>query len=817
MPEAISPKQGFTRRSFLKGVGAAGALGLAGAAGMTAVDGWLAPASAYAGTEERVGYMYHQLHCGGSCPFKCTVRDGRLCLMEPNDANKDSRYRVCCLKGLSEIQHVYSAERIQTPLKLVGERGSGEYVSITWDEALDMLKEKLTGIWNEHGKNAVYVHTSGEAGQTMPFLAPMLGAQTGGWTGIDQGIGNGLDPAIGSSKGTSDTPGETGVGVGYAAITNDPRDMVNSDFIINIGSNFVETNLMQSARFFDAKEAGAHIVTVDPHFCTTAQKSNEWVPIEPGTDAALFLGMVSVVLDKKLYNTDFMVSRTGFPFLVSDEDGKLLRAGEGGGVDASGKAVDPGDFMVWDTASNAAVRHDAEGAQPALEGTYEIDGKSYTTVFSKLVEHQAPYTLSWASGLTKIPEEKIEELATRYATANAAGILTGWGGVDKMSNSDIDGHAIAMLVGLTGQIGRPGAFVGCPAEGSGTYGASLAGWKFPSGLKSVSAEKPPYLFYQGETKIRAYVAVGDTALQKMADMGKTVEWLKSLDFVCVMDMYHMTTCDYADLILPVSTKFEAEEDIARLMVYNGHVMLGGKVLEPLFESRSDFRIQKDIAEVLGIGDELPESNEAWIRYQLDKATDASLAGITVDSLMENGYVQELAPQADPKINYADRFGTASKKMQVYYDAFVDIDQELPTWEQNQEMFEGNPLKEKYPLQYCQVRTKYRLHNQFFDSSWINEIVEFRVELNPIDMKSRELETGDEVEVFNDRGTMKCKVSANESVRPGVLRVVEGVWDKQVEGGGYQFLTNGSMPERSSKLALGSSQPFNDTLCEVKKA
>ena len=140
MGEVASSRVGLTRRSFLKTAGAAGALGLAGAAGMTSSSNWLAPVEANAdeGAEERVAYTYHQKHCRGNCMLKCTVRDGRLCKIEPNMAAAKG-FQSVCLKGLSEIQHVYSADRIQSPMKRVGERGSGEFVAISWDEALDIF------------------------------------------------------------------------------------------------------------------------------------------------------------------------------------------------------------------------------------------------------------------------------------------------------------------------------------------------------------------------------------------------------------------------------------------------------------------------------------------------------------------------------------------------------------------------------------------------------------------------------------------------------------------------------------------------------
>ena len=95
--------------------------------------------------EQKTAYTFHQFMCGGGCSLKCTVRDGRLCLIEPNDALGEELGTVC-LRGLSEVQHVYSADRIQTPLKRVGARGSNEFEAITWDEALDIIEEKIKGI-----------------------------------------------------------------------------------------------------------------------------------------------------------------------------------------------------------------------------------------------------------------------------------------------------------------------------------------------------------------------------------------------------------------------------------------------------------------------------------------------------------------------------------------------------------------------------------------------------------------------------------------------------------------------------------------------
>ena len=113
MSRANCSKTNLTRRGFVK-AGALGSLGLAAAGSMTGCSEWLGSASG-SEAEEYVGYTFHQNHCTGHCSLKCTVRDGRLCLIEPNDAFPDPRYRIVCVRGESEIQHVYGAERIQTP------------------------------------------------------------------------------------------------------------------------------------------------------------------------------------------------------------------------------------------------------------------------------------------------------------------------------------------------------------------------------------------------------------------------------------------------------------------------------------------------------------------------------------------------------------------------------------------------------------------------------------------------------------------------------------------------------------------------------
>ena len=120
------------------------------------------------------------------------------------------------------------------------------------------------------------------------------------------------------------------------------------------------------------------------------------------------------------------------------------------------------------------------------------------------------------------------------------------------------------------------------------------------------------------------------------------------------------------------------------------------------------------------------------------------------------------------------------------------------------------------MQFSQPRTKYHIHSQFCDASWIQQYYEAVLEINPVDAKSRNLQQGDIVEVFNDRGNFKCNCQLNEAVRPGAVRMYEGMWEKYMKEGAIQNVTNDARNKRGYKLVNGPVVPFNDTLVQVRK-
>ena len=802
------PNTTLTRRGFLKATGTAtGALGIAGVAGsasMFSTDGWFAPAPAHAEPREHVAYTYHQAHCRGHCMLKCTVRDGRLSLIQPNDKAKEGLQTVC-LKGLSEIQHVYSAERIQTPLKRVGERGAHEFVAISWDEAMGIFAQNVKKCWDAYGKQSVFASIAMES-EVASELGKLLSASMDTVGGIDVGYANGLAGMYGGAKRSGP--------LGAVTAFNGVADWMNTKTLLFVGVNFIESSLTQTKPFFDAKEAGMHAISIDPHFSPTASKCDEWIPIEPGTDAALFLGMISSILDHEWFDADYVRNHTSLPFLVSDADGALLRDHA---EDPSVEKPEDGQtnpFFVWDEMTSAARPYTDEGAIPALEGTYEIDGKSYTTVFSLLKKAQAAYSVDWAAETTHIPAMDIERLTERYATGGPACIAVGYGGNDKYGNADIAGHAAGLLAALTGNVGRAGGGIGYPGFGYGS--APLGAWPLNKDMKPTTLSVPAFELPYAETDIKCFIGVGDQIQQRFADLNKLAEWVDGLDFIVYADVYHSTGAQYADLVLPICSRFESDEAIGGVRSNKGQVMLRQQVLEPLFESKTDFAFEREIARALGIDASLPKSNEERVAHMLSTATNPKVEGITLEALQDNqGVLPYKGPSAIP---FADqKYPTLSGRLEVYYPDMLTFGQALPAWEPPEETGPESALRDSFPLQLCQMRTRFHIHNQFCDAEWIRQYSTAGLRMNPQDMEARGLATGDKVEVFNERGSFSCPVEGDESIRPGSARIFEGEWSKFMDAGNIQNVTNPGISDRGRALLNGPVIPYNDTLVEVKKA
>ena len=789
----------LSRRGFLKAAGAVGAAG-AVAGGMASAGGWLAPAKATAAPEEKVAYTYHNEHCLCNCMLKCTVRDGRLVMLQPRE-NEDKRFRNICCKGISEIQNIYGEARIQSPMKRVGERGSGEFEVISWDEAFQIIAENFKTVQDKYGKDALWIQFSTEAQQRFtPLLASILGAQASGLNGYDMGQGNGQGQAFGWS--------------GMFAM-NTIWEWPQAKTVILANCNLVETSMMWSRGMLNAQEAGTKFVCLDPRFSPTAGKSDTWVNLRAGTDPAFFLGMTKYILDNELYDEEHLLAHTSFPFLVDAKTGVVLGDVRTAKDEETGEEIEEKTPFVWDSASKTAVAHNADGVKPTLKGEFTVDGRKCVTLLTLLEEQTAGYTLDWTAETCDIPAELIAQVAEQYAEGPSI-ICNGTGGIDKFGNNDVAGHSYALIASLTGNYGKRGTGCGIYGYHVTPYEAGLGGWALPEDMQPAPSPQGFYDMVKG-SDVHGAMFFGDIPTQKAANWNKTLEWIETLDFIAVADIYYSSVVDFVDLVLPVSSKFECADEIGGVKCANAHILTNQKVLDPLFESKSDFYIEKGIAEAMGYGDLFPKDGVEYAEAVL-ATDDPQVAGFTLEALAEEGGAMRLIGSEDllaPEVGF--EYDTPSGKQEPYYENLIEFGQAFPAWEQPNEAYPENPLREKYPLQFNQARSRFRVHTAYSGAEWIQQLHQPHIELNPVDAAARGLADGEKVEVFNDRGSFRAVLRLNDAVRPESAFMVESTYRQYLDGTMMQSVSNDQLNERGYALMFGPMIPYNDTLIEIKKA
>jgi len=757
--------------------------------------------------DEKVCVVPHLVHCGGSCTLDCTVRNGRLVNIQPHPLF-DERNRKMCPRAASEISNTYSEDRIKTPLRRVGERGEGKFEQISWDEAIDTIASAFKKAQDKYGNDAVFIKKTIEAlnSHGFSFIPSYIGCQTELLSGIDRNIANGFIPAFMQPHGLA---------------ADSVWAWTDSKTIINIAHNQAETAIPWFESVVLAREAGAKFIDIDPRFSPTASKADQWISTIPGQDPALFLGVLNAIVENGWYDANFVVQHTSLADLVDVETGALLGEMEPWLHPMAQKEIPARVPMVWDGKTNAAVVYN-EATDPILEGEFTVDGKQAVTQFTLLKRQIAEYTPAWAAEKCGVDEQIIIELADRYANGGPAIINWGMGGPDKFANGDILGHTLAILAAITGNYGKRGAGIGAYPGGGGMnrgIGANFAMWPIAEGFKPAPHPVPFFDMPTKENNVHAVMFFGDVPFLQRGNANETAEWLKSLDFVAVVEIYKSTVVSYADIVLPSTSRFECSEDWKALRSQFGNVLLQQKAIEPLFEAKDDLEIERLILAKWDCDKYLPKTYEELARHQLSNSTDEKISGLTFEKLVEAGGVYHIPAAVDPTVTgpTTQVLKTHTGRAELYYENLVEFGQAFPQFEEPSEAYAGNPLAERYPLIFITGKTRFRNHAYLSSAPWIGEIFVNPLMLNPVDAEARGLEDGDEVRVFNDRGEFTAMLQIDASIRPGSAFMAEERFLQHSPGGLMQNVTNSSCIPRSYTGIHGAQVPFNDNLVEIQKA
>lgn len=761
-------------------------------------------------------------NCTGACGFKARVTQGRIStLIQAADYPENSYNPRGCLRGLSMMDLIYGKDRLKYPLIRTGARGSGQFRRASWDEALNYTADKLKEITNKYGPEAIATTIQVPGTGYVQKGAMVALAGLAHWTmhhGYDQ---------------NGDLPMFWPMTFGVQSEELESLEWVNARSTLIFGSNVIQTRLPDAHHLLEAKRRG-RVVVIDPDFCSTSAKADEWMPIKADTDAALGLGMAKIIIDRKLYDADFLRDFTDFPILIRQDTGKRLLAGdvESLVLQAENQTIpDYRRLFVFHNVDGFQIL-DPENLSPTkadLEGEYEItltDGRliKVETVLTALRKTLVEYDLEQVAAITGLDPAQIERVTLDTSANTPVHVIYGASNY-QWYNGDLKGRALSLLPVLTGSIGKSGAGISTYA-GQYRIRFDLASWWFPEGSK---LNWVPYLhFLQGEgprypkNGIKAMIGGWGNPFDQhnMSNRLKERATSGELEFILTTDFQMSTSCMWSDVVLPVPSWYEKHDLTATIL--HPYLQLQQPAIKPLFESRSELWIFRELAKRINPVFEkhfFPEfdENEAALKVieMLLAKGGFETEGITL-AMLQKGPVRLHSPapgdrqvpfyeqvhhrQPFPPPSYpAPIKATAqflrSGRIEFYKDEdlFLSEGEQLPVHKETfaETEYKVNPAaRDKYRLRYVTKNSLYRVHSTHSNNSILLELQDNKpkVFLNRQDALERGIKDGDLVQIFNDRGKPRAHAVVDPGCSAGTAIFEEGWWSRYLGDEGYNSLT-----------------------------
>jgi anaerobic dimethyl sulfoxide reductase subunit A len=645
--------------------------------------------------------------CGGNaCPLLATVENGRVTRVVNNPAG--GRYIKGCARGFSLPLEQNAPDRILTPLIRTGPRGSGSFREASWEEALRLTADKLAEIRNRYGASAVMRRAS--AGVTgalhgTPALLSRFMNLFGGCTVL---TGN-------YSYGAAQFILPYVLGDEWRVSGHDAANMQHAEMIILWGANVLETRQGPEVpqRLMEARKRGAQIVSIEPRrSATAARAATWWIPCRPGTDAALMLAVLHVLLTEDLVDRPFIEAHSaGF-----DELERYVRGDDGA------PARSPG----------------------------------------------------WAGEICGAPAEEIVRFARAYAAAKPALLFPGYSIQRVFAGEEPYRLAVALQV-ATGNFGRRGGSTGSinamlPAPRVGCLPVpdiepqpSVPVARWPDAILDGRAGGYP-------SDIRALYNLGSNFLNQGCDIGKNRTAFEKLDFAVTHEVFLTPTARHCDVIFPATTAFE-KEDIG--IPWAGNWLLyKPQVLPPAGQGRSDYDVLWELADRLGLGPAFSEARSAgeWVQHfiegsEIPDPAEFRRTGIYLAPDQERVGLAEFTadPARHPLSTPSGLVEIASKKY-ARETGFPAI----PTWQ-------DPPEDDCYPLRLITPKSPHRTHSQGSNIPELRERDPHALSMHPADAAPRGIVDAAAAVLSSAQGRMLVPVRLSGDLMPGVVSLPEGIW------------------------------------------
>jgi anaerobic selenocysteine-containing dehydrogenase len=643
---------------------------------------------------------------------------------------------------------LYHPDQLQYALKRVGERGEGKWQRISYEQALDEIAEKLKELKAKYGA------------ECLAFIEGTMRSDTF-WARSRFAYLFGNPFNLGDPSTICHHPGAAVEQCMTGAFSWEWPDVSDGTrYLAVVGFNIKESfATWWQMLMFNRKNLT--LVCVDPRCTETARNADIWLQIRPGTDCALFLAWIKVLIDEGMYDREFVEKWTNAPFLVRTDTRKLVRESD---IKAGGSRE---NFVVWDTKRKAPaiwvseqMEYQPTDVQPALTGSYRVkllsgEEVECKTVWQLLIERVSKYTPEFVEKITWIPADKIVETAKMFWTKRPGGIGQGVSLYQAGKNTSDNHMAVVILHLITGNYDvrggirlyrfRPGPVV----DGKMVVRESeLEGHEFikpETKLKQLGADQHKVMAWPGfDAYNKCYVRTwgipqnggGHTVATSIPLIwrailtgkpypikalitwsGNPVMWapntkmvlkaLKSpnLELHVVQDYWMTPTAALADYVLPAAAKSLELPHCGNFEDFNEFVVVGENAVEPLGDRHSDYELFRGLAIRCGFGEHFPwKNNREVIEYRLKRMgisfEEAVKRGVIVSDTP--GYLREedrIYARIDPKTGKPRGFATPSRRAEIWSSILEDLGYDpLPEYEEPSESPVSTPLLAKeYPL------------------------------------------------------------------------------------------------------------------------
>ena len=637
------------------------------------------------------------LDCPDACSLLINVENGKGSRLRGNPEHSVTRGFLCG-KVARYLEREYSPDRLLYPQKRIGAKGEGRFAQITWDEALDTIARRLDVIASEFGPEAVLPYSYGGS---MGYLQG---------SGMDRRFfhrfgASRLDRTICSAAGGAGMSDSTGFRYG-----TEPEQFRHAKLILVWGANILGTNVHLWPFIVEARRNGAKLYTIDPHRNRTGELADKHFFVNPGSDTALALGLMHVIIGENLHHAEYV--------------------------------------------------------------------ERHTVGFDALRERVKEYPPERVAALTGIAKDEIIQLAREYATVRPAVIRLNYG-LQRSERGAMSVRAISLLPAVTGSWQELGG--GAVLSTSGAFQINRPALERPD-LQSASplrresrivnmSQLGMALNGVGDPPVKALVVYNSNPAAIAPNQNSVLKGFRRGDlFTVVLEQFQTDTADYADILLPATTFLEHTDIYFAYGHY--HLQLARPILPAPGETKSNVEIFRLLAARLGFNEPcFQDSEDDMIRALLD-SEHPFVKGITIEELdREHSVRLRVAHNGDAFLPFANGgFGTSSGK--------CEFNAETLGYTPPIESRHGQPaLRASYPLELISPKNDDSM-NSTFGYREDTDRQTAALKINAEDATSRGVSTGDQVRIFNDRGSCLLMAKIETSVPPGVVCAPSTRWAKK---------------------------------------